>query len=152
MSYILTTNLAREAVGLVRPVIANLLGSELTGGRSNLHIVILDPETGDPIYEKSFGDRSTWCIPYDSIARSEAQIAYRTQMVVRTVRGDAPWLYESGDTRYVGGAVENQLVVAASGLQDHFDEMISWMVLSAIQALCRDYIAKVSSTELDYFA
>ena len=63
---------------------------------------------------------------------------------------DAPWLIQPGDTRYAGGVIENGLVVAASGLQDHFDEMISWLVLSTIQGLCRDEVSKIADDDPDF--
>lgn len=72
-------------------------------------------------------------------------------MVARNVQKDASWLYEEGDTRYVGGVIENGLVVAASGLQDYLDEMISWMVVSVIQGLCRDFIAHIDDDKAPDF-
>lgn len=152
-SYILTEEIAREAIEIITPMLADkILGSEVAGGRQNLHIVVLKPGSDEILYEESFGDdRSAWRHPYDEIARAKARICQRTGMVGRTLQKDAPWLYEPGDTRYVGGVIENGLVVAASGLQDYLDEMISWMVLSAIQGLCRDYIAKIPDDAPDFF-
>ena len=154
MSHILTKAIAREAIEMVRPMLtAKILRSELAGGRPNLHIVVLEPGSKEILCEESFGDdRSTWSHPYAEIARRKAWLCQRTGMVARNVQKDASWLYIAGDTRYVGGVIENGLVVAASGLQDYLDEMISWMVLSAIQGLCRDYIAKIDDdTAPDFF-
>ncbi|MBI4057994.1 hypothetical protein HY405_01635 [Candidatus Microgenomates bacterium] len=129
------------------------MGSELAGGRPNLHLVVLIPGSENILYEESFGqDRSTWRYPFDEIARAKARLCQRTCMVARNVQKDASWLYEEGDTRYVGGVIENGLVVAASELQDHLDEMISWMVLSVIQVLCRDFIARIDDDKApDFF-
>lgn len=151
MSYFLTRYLAKKSVDIVRSAIEDLLGSELTGRRPNLHLVIIGPDSDEILWEESFGgDQSTWQRPYDEIARSKAGIVKRTGMTLRTLEKDAPWLYQKGDTRYVGGVTENGLVIAASGLQDYFDEMISRMVLSAIQALCRDVLAKIPDN-FDFF-
>lgn len=153
MSYILTRNLVYLAVNIIRPSIVKIIRSELAGGRPNLHLVVLDPGTENILYEESFGeDKTKWKYPYDEIARSKARLCQRTGMVARNVQKDAPWLYEKGDTRYVGGVIKNGLAIAASGLQDYLDEMISWMVFSAIQGLCRDYIAKIDDdTSPDFF-
>ena len=60
-------------------------------------------------------------------------------------------MYESGDTRHAGGVIEDGLAIAASGLPNYIDEMISWMVFNAIQALCRDFMAKMSDDAPDFF-
>lgn len=151
MSYILTRKLVEQAINIVRPSIVALLGSELTHGRRNLHLVVGLSTSGSTLLEESFGNKDEWEHPYAPIAIAKAGLCARTGMVARNVQKDAPWLYELGDTRYVGGVIENGLVVAASGLQDHFDEMISWMVLSAIQGLCRDYLAHLGDKAPDFF-
>lgn len=151
MSYVLDEELVKLAVRIVRPAINSLLGSTITDGRSHLHLVVLKPGSEDILYEESFGYRSAWEHPYDAIACGKARLCQRTGMVARNVQRDAPWLYEKGDTCFVGGVIENGLVVAASGVQDYFDEMISWMVLSAIQGLCRDYIAKLGDDAPNFF-
>ncbi len=151
LSFILTKDIAQRAVAIVRPTIEGILGSGLTDGRSNLHLVVLDPDNGRSLYEESFGEKTTWQHPYDEIALAKASLCWHNEMVGRNVQKDAPWLYERGDTRYVGGVFENGLVAAASGLQDYFDEMISWMVVYAIQALCREVIAKIPNDAPDFF-
>ena len=152
MSILLTKDLAQRAVDLVRPSIEKILGSELAGGRPSLYLAVLTPGSDLLLYEESFGEPEvTWKYPYDDIALAKTHLCQRTGMVARNVQRDAPWLYEKGDTRYVGGVIENGLVVAASGLQDYLDEMISWMVLSAIQGLCRDVIAKIPDDAPDFF-
>lgn len=142
MSHFLTKGLVESAVRIVIPSIEGVLGSHYTGSeRNSLHLVVLKPGTEEILYECAFGaDKSTWKRPFDDIARAKARFCQRTGMVGRNARMDAPWLYESGDTRFVGGVIENGLAVAASGLQDYFDEMFSWMVLGAIQGLCRQWI------------
>ena len=143
MSYILTVEVAQVAVNMVTSAIKGFLGSEFSGGR-NLYVVVLAPGTSHVLYEKSFGEgKESWQYPYDDIARSKAQICQRTSMVLRDVQIHAPWLLKQGDTKYVGGVFENGLVVAASGLKDCYDEMFLWMILSAIQGLCREQLDKV---------
>lgn len=140
----LTRELVSEAVEILRPTIEAFLQSTRTGGRPNLHLVVLQPGEAVFLYETSFGNNPrTWKHDFDDFARAKALICQRTGLVGRTVLNDAPWLLKKGDTRYVGGVIENGLVVAVSGVQDHFDEMISWLVLSTIQGLCRDEVAKI---------
>jgi hypothetical protein len=142
MSYVLTAGVARQAVEMVRPAIEAFLSSEFAGGRRSLHLVVLKPGTMSILHEETIGEgREGWRNPYDEVALAKARLCFRTGLAARTVQTDAPWLFEEGDTRFPGGVIENGLVVAASGLKDHFDEMFSWMVLSAIQALCRDFVA-----------
>lgn len=149
----LTTDLVKEAVKMVNPTIVHLLRSDRTGGRKSLYVVVARKGIELFLYQEGFGaDKSEWPYPFDDIARAKAKQAKRTGMVGRTLLRDAPWLIKPGDTRYVGAVVEHGLVVAASGLQDHLDEMVSWMVLNAIKALCRDEISKIDDdNDPDFF-
>ena len=152
MSFILTRDLAKQAVEIVRPTIEAFLGSDLTGGEKNLYLVILNPSDGKILYEEPFGSRATtWNHPYAKIARAKGKQCYRTGLTGRKIKTQCPWLIEPGDTRYAGGIIEDGLAIAASGLLEHFDEMISWMVFNAIQALCRDFMAKMSDDVPDFF-
>jgi hypothetical protein len=140
----LTHDLVEEAVRIVLPTVEHFLQSERTGGRPNLYLVVLEPRSENVLYEIAFGDgKSIWKYEFDQFALAKARQCMRTGMVGRNVLRDAPWLVKPDDTRYVGGVYENGLVVAASGVQDHFDEMISWLVLSTIQGLCRDEVSKI---------
>lgn len=149
---VLNEEVVKEAFDLIRPSVVKYLMSP-KAGRAYLHMVVLDPETGYLLHEETFGedDRSNWEHPYDEYALSKAQICWRTGMVTRDVKKDAPWLYRMGDTRYVGGYVKNGLAVAASALHDHIDEMFSRMAWTAIQGICRDVIAVPPNPNADWF-
>ena len=152
MSHILTEEVAQAALELVKPVFDGLVASGVTDDRVNLHVIVFQPGREDILAEASWGeDPSTWTLPYAAIAYGKAKKVQQSGMVLRTLRNDAPWLYESGDVRYVGGVIENGLVVAASGLQDYWDEAISWMVLSAIQGFCRGHVANISADAPAFF-
>ncbi len=148
----LTENLVAEAVEIVRPTIKKFLQSGRTGGRHDLYLVVLKPGSEEILYETFFSYPKSWKYPFDKIAIAKALQCKRTGMVGRNVLKDAPWLMKPGDARYAGGVIENGLVVAASGVQDHFDEMISWMVLSVIQGLCRDEVSKVEDNDPDFIS
>lgn len=138
MSFLLNKEMAEAAVRIVQPSILEFLGRHEGEGTPSLHVVVLDPGTEDVLYETLFGGaRTEWKAPYDEIARSKARVCQRTGMIRRDVSTDAPWLLEEGDSRYVGGVIENGLVVAASGLKNYHDEMFSWMIFAVIQGLCR---------------
>lgn len=144
MSYFLTVEVARQALGLVRPVFDKLVADGLTGGRVNLHVAVYKPGSDDVLCEESWGeDPATWQRRYNEIALGKGDVISRTGLVGRTTLNDAPWLFRKGDVRYAGGVIENGLVVVASGLQDYWDEAISWMVVSTIQALCRALVAAI---------
>jgi len=167
MSLFLTQRIAEEAVDMVRPAIQKLMEDGRIDG-TDLHIVIMDPARpctrADPsrsweqfeeaiLYQEIIGDRKTWKYPYDDIARSKAYMTWRSGVPSRTIQTDEPWLYAEGDTRYVGSVVlgrTGSLVVAASGVEDYFDEMFSLMVAAAIQGLCRERIGFYANAKIDF--
>jgi hypothetical protein len=148
----ITTDLVQEAVDMVKPTIVDLLRSGRTGEWKSLFLVVGLQGLELFLWEESFGEpRQEWKYPFDKIAKEKAKQCMRTGMTGRTLFRDAPWLIKPGDTRYVGGVYDAGLVVAASGLQDHFDEMIARMILAAIQGLCRDEISKIQDDDPDFF-
>lgn len=149
-SFLLTKELAERAVGLVIPTIKSCIEYAVFK-RSDLHIVVLDPtipfaiaQGGSAIelpviYEWSYGDLSKWEHPYHLIARSKAMISWRTGLPTHQVQQRMPYLLMGGprgDTVYWGSAVLEGIIVAASGVQPWFDEMISYQVAAACRALC----------------
>ncbi len=149
MYAILTYDLVNRAINMVRPAIEAVLGSELVDGRSDFHLTV-DWEAG--VCEMAWGDSAKWPHPYHRYARSKAGICQRTGMDGRDVRNNAPYLLQIGDTRFVGGvSLKGGIGIGASGLPDHFDEMFARMVGDAIQALCRDAIAKLPADVPDFY-
>lgn len=116
-------------------------------------MLVLKPGTEEVLFERTFGadDSDDWDHPYDKIALSKAQICQRTGISSRDVRNDAGWLIETGDTLYVGAVIENGLVVGASGLQDHFDEMVCRVIIATIQALVRHQIVGTPENAGDFY-
>ncbi len=149
----LTTAVAREAVDLVM--------SALSSGpvRNKLkryagYVVILVPVIADvedafdeegplplqnivwpyTLFERSFGDGVEWTAKYDEIAHSKAQQLWRGQNS-DGVTDIMPHLLYQGDTPYWGGVKRHGIVVAFSGVQSYFDQMISGMIADALKAL-----------------
>jgi hypothetical protein len=145
MSLLVTRETAQEAIKRVRPAVEALIKSGVLEG-SNLHIVCLDPDVspGDwdeidddsVLYEESFGNVESWPYDYRTIARAKANLAWRCQKSSREVHALQPFRLRAEDTIYGTGAVYlHGIVVATSGVQSDYDEMISYWVASAINAL-----------------
>lgn len=149
MHPVLTDVLVGQAVDIVRPAIEAFLTSDQTGGRPNLHAVVMTDE-GEWFHFDFGQDRSTWKHDFEKFATDKGLLVLRTGMTGSTMLRDAPWLLRVGDIRYAGGVTENGLVVACSGQFQHYDEMIAWWILSAIQGLCRHDMTLVESTDDPY--
>lgn len=159
MSHLLTRDVAQRAVEFVLPAIARLIETKVLR-RGDLHIVVANPtfrsdadeedhlpgagsvsvrrlwnEKGI-LYEHSLGDRSLWQFPFDKIARSKCYLSWYYNMPTQVLQTRAPHLLRVGETVYYGSAVSDGLVVACSGVQPYFDQMISGWVLEACRALC----------------
>jgi len=155
-SYFLTRDIAGHAVHLVRPAIERCMHTVLEGQknilfkRDHLAIVILNPtieynramenSVGEPslpvLHQVEFGDSNNWEHPYLKIAQSKARVTWRTGFQRRDVL-NAPHLLREGDTPFYGSVIREGLVVAVSGVQPYFDEMIAGWVADTCIALTR---------------
>lgn len=148
-SFILTEEMAQKAVDVVLGSLDLILIDRMPMRRATMAVVVLDPtkpyghhnplrETwpGDVVlYEGEF-NRNEWEHPYDWIARSKAAVSWRTGLPSHLVQQRAPYLYESYNVKYGGSVVwEGGLIVAASGVEWYFDQMIANWVAAACQAL-----------------
>lgn len=150
----LTQAVAEEATDVV-------LGAVMFGdsqmrdrfSRIMCHVVVLVPsvedvrEAGYPdwpdypikpavIYERSVEDAEPWPYPFDEIARCKAQQLWRGQNTDGNT-DSMPHLLFPDDTPYWGGVKRHGFVVACSGVQPYFDQMISGMIADMIKALAR---------------
>lgn len=112
-------------------------------------IVVLDPWSGEIMFQARVDDRRPLkpeyeevAQKYDAIALSKARVGWQTGLTSRQVQQDAPHLYLSGMTKWGGSAIENKLVVAFSGVQAVFDECIAWNMLKWIIAICQNEMTK----------
>lgn len=143
MTQLLTEELVREAVDLVRLAIDDIRVN--FAKRGDGHLVVGDPLVSRDItlrflYQESFGHKKHWEHPYDDIARAKGQISHRTGQNARVVATEEPWMFAEGNTKFVGGIAygpSKRLIVAYSGAEDYIDEMICLLVAAAIQAVCR---------------
>lgn len=147
-SHLLTQEVAKRAVEFVLPAIQQLIETKVLK-RGDLNIVIAIRPTywdGDEIewvrfeesivYDYAHTDPSTWEFPFKEIAWHKCFQSWRSGMSTHEMQTRAPHLLEHGDTVYYGSVVQDGLIVACSGVQPYFDEMISAMVLAACRALC----------------
>ena len=140
-----------KAFDIVNPAIQQAMKSGIVNRQAGF-LVVLDPATPwEPKYKKAderfeeeivlfnnfFGHPDHWEYPYDKIALSKAFISWKTGRSSREVQLEAPYLYEAGMTKYGGSAVgPGGLVVAFSGVEEHFDQMFSEMMRAAIKGVC----------------
>lgn len=80
---------------------------------------------------------------YKLIAMAKAELSNRTRLRSSTVQQAHPELFIRGDVKWGGSTIlPSGLVVAFSGVQAVFDEMISEWMASAIRALCRNEMVR----------
>jgi hypothetical protein len=145
----LTVDIAKIAIEAVLSAV--LLPSPIGGlmTRQGCHIIILVPAMKDDreadypdwpnypisphvLYEHSV-EKEEWPAACDNIARCKALQLWHERNDDRT--DCTPHLLFPGDTPYWGGVRRHGIVVACSGVQAHFDKMISGMVADMVVGL-----------------
>jgi hypothetical protein len=136
-SVYLTKARAVQAVELAQPTIFKLL--QTVTNHKALHIVILGVD-GAILHEESVGPdvqadqkRLAGCI---KIARSKAQIHFRTGLPSAVIQARQPHALLIGDTIWGGSVSHEGIIVGASGVQSYFDESIATMVAAILWGLC----------------
>ena len=131
----LTSGVASEAIR--RVALPLFEGDDILMKRRMAHIVVLVPRLQNGcilpylLYEHSIGDIGS--NPFDEIARNKALQLWEGRNDGRT--DIAPHLLYPGDTPFWGGVKRHGFVVACSGVESWFDQMIAGMVADAIVAL-----------------
>ncbi len=150
MTYgILTPDIANDAVELLRPRIVEFLRG--FAKRTHLAIVVTAVEAINPIDPgKSFkdncyliagiGDQEDWQYDYERVALSKAELSVRTGIGTYEL---APHYRLSGDTVYSGSVVIDGIIVACSGVEGYFDEMIAGWIAVTIKGLCKHKHAQI---------
>lgn len=92
------------------------------------------------VAELSHGDKSSWSRNYADIAQCKTLQLWHHRNDGGT--DTLPHLLMEGDTPYWGGAWHYGLAAGCSGVQSHYDRMISGMIIEASVALAYDaYLA-----------
>lgn len=146
---IVCTELVREAFEMVSPHIEKMLVDH--ANQTDMSVVIsatevINPNNPDKSFKDNcflvtgFGERSAWKLDYERMALSKAEKSVRTGL--SSVNIEAHYFRE-GDTPYWGSVVLDDIVVACSGVEAHYDEMFSMWIASAIKALCKKRISEL---------
>ncbi|NTW62397.1 hypothetical protein HGB25_03250, partial [Candidatus Saccharibacteria bacterium] len=83
-------------------------------------------------------------------ARAKAEVTWATRRPSREVQQTAPHLYEAEDTKWGGSVIREDLIVAFSGVQAIFDEMIAGWLADAIIALAREQMELIMAHDGSY--
>ena len=142
MSYLVTREIAQQAVLLAAPLIVAAMQDSVFK-RRDLHIVIMNPGKNPDfhdvsesiLYEESFGEPDEWEGPYQAVARSKAALAWKHRMSTRELVTSLPHLLVEGDTIYPGGTWLFGISVGTSGVESEYDEAISNIIACLIRAL-----------------
>jgi len=144
---ILTKELVKEAIELVRPAANKILETEgLTWGPKYVEgivritglgeIIAFDFGDTTPKYNKKawdpkWGEQKNFAL----IARAKLSVVVREGMNTSLVVATRPWKLEPGEYLYAGGATRDGISVAISGAKGWVDEALAEMVISAISML-----------------
>lgn len=130
-STFLTYAVALEAIQLLESAIRDMHGDGLTK-RCDLHIVVLDPLSGEIICQYSIGKKADWEHTYDQIARDKATLAFKHKKDTSQIMNAEPHLLSEGDTVHAGGVYYKGITIGVSGVESEFDEAIGRMIAALI--------------------
>jgi hypothetical protein len=105
-------------------------------------VVVLEPWGGAVLFSARVDETHPEAELYDEFALAKALLTREANMPSRVVRQEAPHLLKPGHIKWGGAVVRDRLVVAFSGVEEAFDESISWSMLAWIQALCRNDVVR----------
>ncbi|TEW54325.1 hypothetical protein E2R68_08615 [Psychromonas sp. RZ22] len=137
--------LAQEAVELVKPAIDKLFE---IAKRKELHIVVMDPtikpwecDFADAIlYQETIGNPEQWPVKFDDLARNKAAQAWRNSSANINMHTAHPSSIRDDDCLFYGSFVYGDIVVGCSGIESHFDMLISaWIALAFEQLAIHSY-------------
>jgi hypothetical protein len=135
----LTKARAQRALELAEPSIVALMQSVTS--KKAVHVIILGVD-GTIIHEQNIGpdaeaDKQR-LVTSTEVARSKAQIHFRTGRPSAEVQSRRPHSLLVGDTIWGGSADHEGIIVACSGVQGFYDETICGIVASILWGLCVD--------------
>ncbi len=153
MAGFLDWKMCHDACAMVQPHIELLMNKKVFK-REHMCIVVADPLVmahssfiewlaKGMHYEHCIGEKSSWEYGFDVFARNKAYMSVKYGMSTYEILTLHPHLLAIGDILYGGSAVSNGLVVATSGVQPEYDEMVSKWVIAAIEAECKFKRAKL---------
>jgi|WetSurMetagenome_2_1015567.scaffolds.fasta_scaffold60328_3 hypothetical protein len=156
-SFFLTKELAAQAIDLVRPIIEKMVATGVTAKPGDLKIVVLD---STKVYGTcNFAEAIVVDIgngapkeKYTAVARSKANIVWKTGKDSLYVQQFEPQLLEGGDTKWGGGIIQNGIIVAVSGLEEWADIFVAKMVAAACSALIAKQMRVMMASDTIFLA
>src|SRR5690554_2171806 len=129
------------AWSIIEPAIEQAYTAGLTNGLRGT-VMVLDPAQPDakkPVFVAHVGE-----FDQEFLTNVEGKVAVtiRTGLDSSRVRQDFPHLYRAGDIKYPGAIIREGLIVAFSGVQGDFDEMICEWMVAALRAIGRDRFSR----------
>ncbi|WP_062135039.1 hypothetical protein [Demequina aestuarii] len=129
------------AWSVLEPAIAKAREAGLINGLRGT-IMVLDPANPDsaaPLFVGHVGEPNP---EYLRNVEGKVAVTMRTGLDSSRVRQDFPHLYREGDIKYPGAIIREGLIVAFSGVQGDFDEMICEWMVAALRAIARDRFSR----------
>lgn len=121
--------------------------------RTELALRVIDPASPSEavvLYEKDFGYPPDWAHDYAGIAMGKAGVCLRCKCDSAVAVEQRPHALQPGDPPYAGGVYVEGLVVACSGVEGYFDQMIARWVAAACRAIATHrFQTEVVATGLD---
>lgn len=137
---ILTEDTCAMAWDMISPSIA--YSADMTVTNKYAGCIVVYNEVGQAIFVTTINGQEEDA-KYVEIAHAKAQVSMRTGMTSSEVQTQYPYLYENGDTKWGGSTImPGGVVIAFSGVQAVYDEMISEWMASTIRALCRNEMTR----------
>lgn len=132
----ITSQTCATAWEILTPAIEKAAEREVTDGLRGT-IIVIDPAsaTNEILFTGHVGEPDPQFL---TNVIGKVKVTLRTGLDSSRVRQDFPHLYVDGDIKYPGAILRDGLVVAFSGVQGEFDEMICEWMVSALRAISRD--------------
>lgn len=132
----ISTDICAAAWEMLLPAVERAAALGVTNGLKGT-VIVLDPTSPERgvLFTGHVGEPEAKLLEN---ATAKAAVTVRTGLDSSRVRQDFPHLYREGDIKWPGAILRDGLVVAFSGVQGEFDEMICEWMVSAIRAICRD--------------
>jgi hypothetical protein len=142
---------AQRAVALALPMIEAAIADPNVCGSGVFCIVVMDP-TQSPfdcafdqaiLYEHALGNRTTWDVDYQELARAKARLSWSASSDSDHVQRALSHRLVSGDSLLSGGVCLAGIVVAASGAEAVYDEAFSCAIAANLRAIAKQRHARL---------
>jgi hypothetical protein len=143
-SYFADVAAARQAIALVRPMIATALADPTICGAGSCCAIVMDPAMTPQacatfhdavLIEDDFDTRSHWDADYATFARAKARTAWLHEEDGLDLVTRRPQCLREGDSLLRGAVRLDGIVVAVSGCSPWYDEAIACAIAASLRAI-----------------